>query len=35
MNRNKILLAVGVVALGGMAFVGYRIWKKRKEKKES
>lgn len=35
MDRKKIILAIGVVALGGVAYVGYRIWKKKKDKKTS
>jgi hypothetical protein len=31
MTRNQILVAVGVVALIGMGFVGYNIYKKRKD----
>jgi len=30
MSRNQILVAVGVVALIGMGFIGYNIYKKRK-----
>ena len=33
MKRNTIMLSVGLVVLGGLAFVGYKMYKKAQEKK--
>ena len=33
MNRNTIILAVGVVVIGAIAYAGYKIVQKRKEEK--
>jgi hypothetical protein len=35
MNKKTILIIAGVVALGGVAFAGYKIWKTNKDKKDS
>jgi hypothetical protein len=33
MNRNQIIIAVGVVVIGAIAYAGYKIAQKRKEEK--
>jgi len=35
MKNNKVLVVVGVVALGGIAFLGYKMWKNRQEKDDN
>lgn len=35
MKNNKVLVVVGVVALGGIAFLGYKMWKNRQEKNDN
>jgi len=34
MNRNQIIIAVGVVVIGAIAYAGYKIVQQRKLEKE-